>query len=88
MADKQTVADRIIEETSMMTRMVSTEASDAGVCPRCSGLMVQENFQDFSGGLPFQGFRCVNCGECVDPLIREHRYSGGTQRTAIGMSTA
>ncbi|HEV8243751.1 MAG TPA: hypothetical protein VGQ07_07135 [Nitrospirales bacterium] len=76
MAQKQTVADRIMGKTSMMTRMASAEASDAGLCPRCSGFMVQERFDDFPGGvagLPFQGVRCVNCGEILDLLILEHR---------------
>ena len=86
MAHKQTVADPIIRETSMTTRMVSTEASDVGMCPRCSGLMVQERFDDFCGGLPFPGVRCVNCGEILDPLIREHRYRGGTLSIAVGVS--
>jgi hypothetical protein len=76
MAQKQTVADRIMGETSMMTRMASAEASDDGLCPRCSGFMVQERFEDFPGGFagpPFQGVRCVNCGEILDLLILEHR---------------
>ena len=51
MAQKQTVADRIMGETSMMTRMASAEASDARLCPRCSGFMVQERFEDFPGGV-------------------------------------
>lgn len=80
MAHKQTVADRVSGTTSMMTRLVGTEASDGGPCPRCSGLMVEERYYDFAGFRPFQGVRCVNCGEILDPLIREHRYqrSGST----------
>jgi hypothetical protein len=74
MAHKQTVADRTMGETSMMTRMVGTEARDADLCPRCSGLMVDERYYDFTGGLAFQGVRCVNCGEMLDPLICVHRY--------------
>ena len=75
MARKQTVADRIVGETSLMIRrMVGTEARDADQCPRCSGLMVDERFYDFAGGQPFQGVRCVNCGEILDPLICTHRY--------------
>jgi|GEM_PF-2788065 len=76
MAQKQTVADRIMGETSLMTKMASAEASDAGLCPRCSGFMVQERFEDLPGdfaGLPFQAVRCVNCGEILDLLILEHR---------------
>ena len=67
----------------MMTRLVSTVESDTGLCPRCSGLLVQEKFYDFIGGLPFQGLRCINCGEVLDPLIREHR-----QLTAVGAAAA
>ena len=76
MAHKQTVADRIMGETPMMARMVGTESRDDDLCPRCSGLMVDERFYDFAGGRPFQGIRCVNCGEILDPLIRQHRYQG------------
>ncbi len=48
-------------------------------CPRCSGFMVSESFQDLkddTGQLCFKGYRCMVCGEIVDPLIdsnREHR---------------
>jgi uncharacterized protein with PIN domain len=76
MAHTQAVEDRIIGETSMMARMVSTEASDADLCPRCKGLLVQERFEDLPGdfgGRHFHGVRCVNCGEILDPLILEHR---------------
>jgi hypothetical protein len=76
MAHTQTVEDRIIGETFMMAGMVSTEASDAGLCPRCCGLMVKERFEDLPGdlgGRHFHGVRCVNCGEILDPLILEHR---------------
>lgn len=74
MAHKQTVADRIIGATSMLTGMVGSEANDGGPCPRCSGFMVDERYYDFAGDRPFQGVRCVNCGEILDPLIRVHRY--------------
>ena len=74
MAQKQIIADRIRGETSMMAGMVGTEARDGDLCPRCSGLMVDERYYGFCDGLPFQGVRCVNCGEILDPLIRAHRY--------------
>ena len=72
MAHKQTIADRIEEEASVRTRMVGTEASDDDLCHRCGGFMVDERYYDFRGGRPFQGVRCVNCGEMLDPLIRAH----------------
>jgi len=33
------------------------------ICHRCSGLMVREDFDEVVG------WRCVNCGAIVDPLI-------------------
>ncbi len=80
MAHKQTVADRLMGDTSRMTRMAGMEARDADLCPRCDGLMVDERYYDFCGNQPFQGVRCINCGEMLDPLIRVHRaqMSGST----------
>lgn len=49
-------------------------------CPRCSGLMVREWFYDFHGDMPFQGARCVMCGEILDSLILEHRAGKPKQR--------
>ncbi len=45
-------------------------------CRRCHGLMVPERFQDLqddTGQLSFYGWRCLTCGEIVDPLIQAHR---------------
>lgn len=48
-------------------------------CPRCSGFMVAESFQDLkddTGQICFSGYRCMTCGEIIDQLItsnREHR---------------
>ena len=86
MAQKQAVADPLFGETSMMARMVRTEANGVAMCPRCSGLMVQERFDDFCGSLPFPGVRCINCGEILDPLICEHRDKGGVPSSTVGMS--
>ncbi len=36
-------------------------------CYRCGGLMVMEQLID----LP--GHRCVQCGECIDPVILQNR---------------
>jgi hypothetical protein len=58
----------------MTTRMFSTEARNPGLCPPCSGFMVQEWFWFYAfSDLPFQGVRCVMCGEILDPLILKHR---------------
>jgi hypothetical protein len=46
-------------------------------CARCGGLMVREKFEDL-GGLgsidhEYAGWRCINCGAIVDPVIAAHR---------------
>ena len=40
-------------------------------CPKCSGRMTFERFQEFSDS--FDGWRCVNCGEILDRVILQHR---------------
>ena len=46
-------------------------------CRRCQGLMMEDHFLDFEGTHGFmwmRGWRCVNCGHAVDPLIEaNHR---------------
>lgn len=44
-------------------------------CGRCHGLMVIDHFIDMeeTGGLWLRGWRCVTCGEVVDPMIMRHR---------------
>jgi hypothetical protein len=40
-------------------------------CHRCGGIMVLERFYGASDH--FSGWRCVLCGEIVDPVIFENR---------------
>jgi hypothetical protein len=38
--------------------------------------MIRESFvdlQDDTGQLMFEGWRCMNCGEVIDPLVLTHR---------------
>lgn len=45
-------------------------------CGRCSGLMVADRFTDLldeTGQITFGGWRCVSCGEIVDPVIVSNR---------------
>ncbi|HEX9757716.1 MAG TPA: hypothetical protein VGB26_07930 [Nitrospiria bacterium] len=47
------------------------------ICPRCSGLMVKEycfDYRDDSGKLAFLAFRCILCGERIDPIIIKNRH--------------
>ena len=45
-------------------------------CPRCRNLMVEQTFEDLrddTGSLCFKGWRCITCGEVLDPLILSNR---------------
>lgn len=45
-------------------------------CPRCQGLMVHDVFEDLlddTGVISFKGWRCVCCGEILDPVIATNR---------------
>lgn len=45
-------------------------------CARCEGLMVRDQFYDLlddSGHLSITAWRCVSCGNIVDPLILKNR---------------
>lgn len=47
-------------------------------CPRCKGVMVQNVFEDLrddTGSLYFNGWRCLICGEILDPVIVTNRAS-------------
>lgn len=54
-------------------------------CTRCDGLMVTDSLIDLrESSIPMwmKGWRCVSCGNIVDPLIQKHRMiqqSGATQ---------
>jgi hypothetical protein len=40
-------------------------------CQRCNGFMVHEKF--YGPGDPFWGWKCIRCGEIIDPLILDNR---------------
>ena len=45
-------------------------------CTKCDGLMVAEHLIDIKeNGIPtwMKGWRCVSCGNIVDPVIQKHR---------------
>lgn len=49
-------------------------------CPRCSGLMVVDQFTDLldgTGQIDFYGLRCLMCGEVLDPMILMNRATVG-----------
>jgi uncharacterized Fe-S cluster-containing MiaB family protein len=55
-------------------------------CQRCNGLMVVDHFIDMaddSGHLWMRGWRCVICGEVVDPKIYRHRLIQSSLRNRL-----
>lgn len=40
-------------------------------CPKCAGLLVQEEMHEHSGR--FQGWRCIQCGLRLDTTIAHNR---------------
>ena len=47
-------------------------------CARCEGLMHAEEFQDWQCGMEadrFRAFRCLVCGDIVDPVIVQNRMN-------------
>ena len=47
-------------------------------CPRCKGVMVSDRFQDVAdetGAMKFSGWRCILCGEILDPVIFANRQT-------------
>jgi len=54
----------------------ATESDFVMGCPRCHNLMVEETFVDRETSpsvSSFTGWRCLICGEILDPIILEHR---------------
>ncbi|MCX8116438.1 MAG: hypothetical protein N3G78_00720 [Desulfobacterota bacterium] len=49
-------------------------------CQRCGGIMVSEVFYGLHD--VFQGYRCLFCGEIIDPVILRNRLTQGTGRPA------
>jgi hypothetical protein len=54
-------------------------------CPRCQGTMNMDHFVDLaaSGEIWMPGWRCLACGEIVDPLIEHHRQLQREHREVI-----
>lgn len=45
-------------------------------CARCGGLMVVEHYidlQDDTGQIGLTAWRCMSCGEVIDPVILQNR---------------
>jgi hypothetical protein len=45
-------------------------------CKKCKGLMIEEPYSDYF--LVCHGWKCLNCGEIVDPIIIKNRTRSST----------
>ncbi|NOS81592.1 MAG: hypothetical protein HOP32_08445 [Nitrospira sp.] len=55
-------------------------------CVRCHGFMVADNLIDIrESSIPMwmKGWRCVSCGNIVDPIIQKHRMIQGSGATQV-----
>jgi hypothetical protein len=62
---------------------MSSIAEQKGACPRCHGFMVPM-IGDGSEAVVLEwselpGWRCINCGERIDPLILANRHGEGSR---------
>ncbi|HBP90786.1 MAG: hypothetical protein KC592_03260 [Nitrospira sp.] len=55
-------------------------------CPRCQGTMIVDDFVDLatSGEFWMPGWRCLMCGEVIDPLIEHHRQLQREHQELVG----
>lgn len=56
-------------------------------CFKCNGVMVQETFYDYDTGESFIGWRCVNCGKIIDPIIMENCVQHQANRVVHDLDT-
>jgi len=54
-------------------------------CTRCQGTMIVDHFVDMatSGEIWMPGWRCLMCGEVLDPLIAYHRQQQRERREVV-----
>ncbi len=57
----------------MLPKILQGKNLEAMCCHRCGGRMIFEKYYDLNS--IFYGWRCVMCGEIIDPVILLHRLS-------------
>lgn len=58
------------------------------ICPRCKSLMVVDVFEDLldeTCAISFKAWRCIPCGEVIDPVILKNRMQapGGERSRSL-----
>ncbi len=86
-------------KSSRTTRIVPTcgkpnsrqEGETTMKCQRCRGLMVVDHYidmEDDSGHLWLRAWRCITCGEVLDPKIYRHRLIQSSIRDCVAKVAA
>ncbi len=58
-------------------------------CTRCKGLMVQDHFLDLlDTDLRTAAWRCVSCGDIIDPVVLANRHRQVSETQAREMAEA
>ncbi|MFM8550895.1 MAG: hypothetical protein ACKOCD_01040 [Nitrospiraceae bacterium] len=57
-------------------------------CPKCTGLLIQEEMQEHSGR--FHGLRCIQCGLRLDQTIAQNRHETQPEQrpASVGRQTS
>lgn len=66
-----------------MTKVEAAKNTQTDQCHRCGGLMIEERVFEI-GSI---NWRCVSCGERIDPVILTHRQKGLARREAERLFT-
>ncbi len=64
-------------QTNLHAEYLKFEGQNSVRCYRCEGLMAREfcfDLHDETGNNGFWAFRCMQCGEILDPLILQNRF--------------
>lgn len=55
-------------------------------CSRCAGLMVEDSSMEvelMEGDAPILAWRCVNCGNIIEPVMLRNRLGSVTSQASL-----
>lgn len=75
---REKTQDKGVRVAQSVQPIKRSSESSSGLCQRCQGYMVREYYMDrFDGNCLWGiGWRCVNCGAVIDPVIDVHQQRG------------
>jgi hypothetical protein len=65
---------------------MAEKRSNTMKCPKCTGLLIQEEIQEHSGR--FHGWRCIQCGLRLDRTIVQNRHEVQTDAQVPNLAGA